>query len=372
MYIYDQKGWPEFTWQDGRIKELLITVRHQQGLLLGGMKSIGFELSDEVVLDILTQDVVKSSEIEGELLDKSTVRSSVARHLGMDVGGLGPVDRHVEGVVEMILDATQKYNEPLTQERLFGWHAALFPTGYSGLSKIKVAGWRTGPMQVVSGKMGNPIIHFEGPGAQKVPHEMGQFLDWCNSQAQIDPVLKAGLAHFWFVTIHPFEDGNGRIARAICDMFLARADKTERRFYSLSDQIQRERNSYYEVLEDAQKGTLDITLWLEWYLECLGRAIERALVTFEKVIDKSRYWQSINHLSLNERQKKLINLLLQGFEGNLTTSKWAKIAKCSDDRAYRDILELVDFGILEKSPERGRSTGYLLHRNAANQPIIKK
>jgi Fic family protein len=235
MYIYDQKSWPKFTWQDDRIGELLIAVRHQQGLLLGGMKSIGFQLSDEVVLATLTQDVVKSSEIEGELLDKSTVRSSVARHLGMDVGALGPVDRHVEGVVEMILDATQKYKEPLTQERLFGWHAALFPTGYSGLSKINVAGWRTGPMQVISGRMGNPIIHFEGPAAQKVPYEMEQFLDWCNSQTQIDPVLKAGLAHFWFVTIHPFEDGNGRIARAICDLFLARSDKTERRFYSLSE-----------------------------------------------------------------------------------------------------------------------------------------
>lgn len=360
MYIYDQKGWPKFTWQNDRINDLLIAVRHKQGLLLGGMKSIGFQLSDEAVLNSLTNDVVKSSEIEGEFLNRASVRSSVARHLGMDEGALGPIDRNIEGVVAMVLDATQKYDEPLTAERLFAWHAALFPTGYSGLSKINVAGWRTGPVQVVSGRMGNAIVHFEGPSSKRVPHEMTVFLDWCNSQPQIDPVLKARLAHFWFVTIHPFEDGNGRIGRAICDMFLARSEQSARRFYSLSEQIQRERKSYYEVLEDVSKGTLDVTLWLEWFLDCLLQAIMGASATLEELLNKFRYWESIAHHPLNERQKKLLNILLDGFDGKLTSSKWAKIAKCSQDTAYRDIAELVDLGILDKSNESGKNTNYLL------------
>ncbi len=367
MYIYDQADWPKFTWRDERIRDLLISVRHQQGLLLGGMRSIGFQLTDETVLAALTQDVIKSSEIEGELLDKTTVRSSVARHLGMDIGALGPIDRTVEGIVEMILDATQKYNEPLTQERLYAWHASLFPTGYSDCRPIHVAGWRRGPVHIVSGRLGHETIHFEGPSEKRVPHEMVLFLDWCNSQTQIDPVLKAGLAHLWFVTIHPFEDGNGRIARAICDLFLARSDKTAQRFYSLSERIQRERRSYYEILESTQKGGLDVTPWLMWFLGCLEKALARSLSTFEQLLHTSRYWESIAHMPLNERQKKLINLLLGGFMGKLTSSKWAKIAKCSQDTAYRDILDLINRGILDKSPESGRSTSYVLrspdHKN---------
>lgn len=363
MYIYDQMGWPKFTWQDERLRDLLIGVRYQQGLLLGGMRSIGFQFSDETVLAALSQDVLKSSEIEGEVLDKSAVRSSVARHLGMEVAALGPVDRNVEGVVKMILDATQNYEEDITQERLFAWHASLFPTGYSGITKIRVAGWRTGSVQIVSGKIGRETIHFEGPPAKKVPHQMAMFLKWCNSQTPIDPVLKAGLAHLWFVTIHPFEDGNGRIARAICDLFLARSEKTVKRFYSLSEYIQRERKSYYEVLEFTQKGELDVTLWLEWFLHCLEKAVGGGLSTFDKLLEKSRYWESIAHISLNERQKKLINLMLDGFFEKLTTSKWAKIAKCSQDTAYRDILELMNRGILDKSPDGGRSSSYLLRKN---------
>ena len=318
-------------------------------------------MREETVLQTLTKDVVKSSEIEGEILDQSLVRSSVARHLGMDSVALDIVDRNVDGVVEMMLDATQKFDEPLTKERILGWHAALFPSGRSGFKKIRVGAWRASSIQVVSGSMGKETLHFEGPAAERVDHEMKLFLDWLNNDATVDLVLKAAIAHLWFVTIHPFEDGNGRIGRAIVDMLLARSEKSSHRFYSLSAQIQKERKSYYAILEQTQKGKLDITSWLEWFLSCLGRAIEEALSTLDTVMYKARFWEAFAEVPLNERQRKIINCLLDKFEGKLTSSKWAKLAKCSQDTAYRDILDLVDRGILIKNSEGGRSTSYSLH-----------
>lgn len=360
MYIYERKEWPKFLWNQAKLTDLLIALRHQQGRLIGGMQTIGFHFNEETILQTLTQDVVKSSEIEGEILDHTLVRSSVARRLRMDNGALGPVDRHVDGVVEMVLDATQQFDKPLTKERLFAWHAALFPTGWSGLSKIRVGKWRTGPVQVVSGRMDKDKVHFEGPPPERLEHEMKFFLDWCNHETALDPVLKAALSHLWFVTIHPFDDGNGRIGRAIADMMLARSEKSSRRFYSLSAQIQLERKNYYAVLEQTQKDGLDVTLWIEWFLKCLARAIENALSTLNTLVHKARFWESLSGTPLNERQRTIINLMLEGFEGKLTSSKWAKITKCSQDTAYRDIVELIDRGILIKNPASGRSTSYSL------------
>lgn len=363
MYIHERKNWPQFQWDRELIAELLIYLRNRQGLLIGGMQSIGFHFGDEAVLEALTQDVIKSSEIEGEILDQAAARSSVARHLGMDIGAAYPKDRAVEGVVEMTLDSTQNFELPLTKERLFNWHAALFPNGQSGFSKILVGGWRRGPVQVVSGRMDKEIVHFEGPSAERVEGEMEQFLDWFNNEKTIDLVLKAALSHLWFLTIHPFEDGNGRIGRAIADLMLARSENTSRRFYSLSAQIQIDRKGYYDILEKTQKGNLDVTDWVEWFFKCLGRAIEKAHSTLEILLNKGRYLESIEQTSLNERQKKIIHLLLEGFEGKLTTSKWAKISKCSQDTAYRDILDLLKRGILVKNAEGGRSTSYALTRS---------
>jgi Fic family protein len=363
MYIYERKGWPAFAWDQERIASLLVLVRHQQGRLIGGMETIGFYSSEEVVLQTLTQDVVKSSEIEGEILDKAFVRSSVARHLGMEAAALNRTDRNVDGVVEMVLDATQKFNRPLTKQRLFNWHASLFPTGRSGFTKIQVGNWRKGDVEVVSGAMGKEVIHFEGPPAGQVNHEMKLFLNWLNQEAKIDLVLKTAIAHLWFVTIHPFDDGNGRIGRAIADLLLARSEKSSRRFYSLSAQIQAERKDYYKILEKTQKDGLNITPWLEWFFQCLTRAIDQALSTLAVVKEKERIWGAFAEIPLNDRQRKLLNRLLDGFGGKLTTSKWAKIAKCSQDTAYRDILDLVDRGILIKDTDRGRSTSYsLAHR----------
>ncbi|HSX26847.1 MAG TPA: Fic family protein [Chlamydiales bacterium] len=359
MYIHELENWPKFLWDREGLASLLTQVRHQQGRLIGGMESIGFHLKEEVILETLTQDVIKSSEIEGEHLDQSLVRSSVARRLGIDVAG-DVVDRNVEGVVEMILDATQNYDQPLTKKRLFHWHAALFPNGRSGLTKIEVGGWRTGPVEVISGRPGKETVHFEGPAAERVDREMGLFLDWFNQETKMDLVLKAALAHLWFVTIHPFDDGNGRIARAIADLMLARSEKSSRRFYSLSAQIQAERKGYYQILEQTQKDGLDVTPWIEWFLHCLARAIEKASSTLQAILHKARVWESLAEVSLNERQKKLINRLLDGFDGKLTTSKWAKIAKCSQDTAHRDILDLIDKGILTQNNEGGRSTSYSL------------
>lgn len=360
MYIYQRKNWPNFSWDREKITSRLIPLRHQQGLLIGGMKSIGFHLREETILQTITQDVVKSSEIEGEILDQTQVRSSVARRLGVDIGALNKVDRNVEGVVEMIMDAIQNYDQLLTKERLLNWHASLFPTGRSGLARIEVGTWRKGIVQVVSGPIGKEIVHFDGPPAEKVDYEMQLFLEWLNADINIDFILKAAIAHLWFVTIHPFDDGNGRIGRAIADLLLARSEKSSRRFYSLSSQIQLERKEYYSILEKTQKGELDITPWIEWFFDCLERAIKDGLSSLDIIIRKAQFWENLAEMTLNERQRKIINLLLDGFEGKLTTAKWAKIAKCSQDTAYRDILDLIAKNILVKNTEGGRSTSYSL------------
>jgi Fic family protein len=364
LYIYQLPGWPSFQWDSNRLNQLLTDVRHQQGKLLGNMERLGFGLQAEATLQTLTLDVIKSSEIEGELLDAEQVRSSIARRLGMDIAGLIPADRHVEGVVEMMLDATQHFNKPLSAERLFGWHAALFPTGRSGIHKIVVAGWRDNPphdpMQVVSGPAGKERIHFEAPAASLLPDEMNKFIYWFNSTITIDPLLKAAVAHLWFVTIHPFDDGNGRMARTIADLQLSRADGTAQRFYSMSAQIRKERNAYYIILEQTQQGTLDITDWLEWFLQCISRALLASEETLSKVLTKASFWSAHSATIFNNRQVLLLNKLLDGFDGKLTTSKWAKITKCSQDTALRDIQDLVNKKILMKAAAGGRSTGYQL------------
>lgn len=360
MYIYERKKWPHFTWDKEKISELLIALKIKQSHLLGGMESIGFRSKGDTLLETLTQDVIKSSEIEGEILDQTQVRSSVARHLGMDSAGLDVVDRRIDGVVEMMLDATQNYHLPLTQKRLFLWHKKLFPTGQSGFKKITIGAWRKGPVEVVSGKMGKEIIHFEGPKADLVPSEMKQFFYFCNHEMTLDSLIKAAISHLWFVTIHPFDDGNGRIGRAIGDLMLARSEHSPQRFYSLSSQIQKERKDYYRILELSQKGELNITPWIEWFLSCLGRAMDHAQKTLNSRLHKAHFWETLVDIPLNDRQRKMINSLLDGLEGKLTTSKWAKMTKCSQDTAHRDILDLIDRGIFVKSREGGRSTSYVL------------
>ena len=337
-------------------------------MLIGRLADVGMALRVQASLAALTEDVVKTSEIEGEQLNVESVRSSIARRLGVDIGALAPVDRHVDGVVEMVLDATANSAAPVTRERLFGWHAALFSTGYSGLSKIDVGGWRddaNGPMQVASGPVGRRRVHFEAPPADRIEVETVHFLDWLNSVSDEPPLVKAGLAHLWFVTLHPFDDGNGRIARAIGDLLLARADRSPQRFYSLSAQIRREQKSYYEILERTQKGTLDVTDWLWWFLTALQRAVEQAQRTLDAVLVKARFWQRFAGTPMNDRQVKLIDRLLDGFEGKLTSSKWAVIAKCSPDTALRDINELLANGMLRKSASGGRSTSYELNGPSA-------
>jgi Fic family protein len=363
QYIHERKDWPKFSWDDGRLTAPLAATRHLQGRLVGQMEGLGFSVKEEAVLRTLTEDVLKSSEIEGEKLDADQVRSSVARRLGIDIGGLQPADRHIEGVVEMMLDATQHYDQPLTVERLFGWHASLFPTGRSGMHRITVGAWRddrTAPMQVVSGPVGRERVHFEAPVAGRLEDEMRRFIEWFNSDAQMEPVLKAALAHLWFVTIHPFDDGNGRIARAIADMALARSEGSSQRFYSMSGQIREERGEYYRILEQTQRETLDVTAWMEWFLGCLTRAIVGAQTALAGVIDKARYWEKLRDVPLNDRQRLVINRLLEGFEGKLTTSKWAALTKSSNDTALRDIQQLVDRGVLVRNQAGGRSTSYSL------------
>ena len=364
MYIYQQKDWPNFTWNKDKLFQILSEISHRQGRIIGRMEGLGFSLKDEAVLQTMTLEILKSNEIEGEFLDADQVRSSIARQLGMDMAGLVPSDRNVEGVVEMMIDATQNFKAPLTKDRLFGWHAALFPTGRSGMLKIVAGAWRKNtpedPMQVVSGAMGKQKVHFQAPEAKKLPKEMKSFLDWFNTNKELNVFIKAAVAHLWFVTLHPFEDGNGRIARTIADMQLTRADKIPQRFYSLSAQIRLERKQYYDILERTQKHSLDITEWLEWFLACLDRALIAAEEELSGVINKARYWDWLNTKSLNERQKKMINKLLEVFDGKLTTSKWAKIAKCSQDTALRDIQDLMHQGILEKEKGGGRSTNYRL------------
>jgi Fic family protein len=364
-YIWQAGDWPRWRYELAVLAGPLAEVSRAQGLLLGRLADVGMPLRDQTSLSALTEDVVKTSEIEGEQLNVDSVRSSIARRLGVDIGALAPVDRHVEGVVEMVLDATANCDAPVTRERLFGWHAALFPTGYSGLFKIKVGGWRddaSGPMQVVSGPLGRQRVHFEAPPADRIDTETGRFSDWINGETDEPPLIKAGLAHLWFVTLHPFDDGNGRIARALGDLLLARADGSPQRFYSLSAQIQWERKAYYDILERTQKGTLDVTEWLAWFLDTLRRAVDQAQHTLDAVLVKARFWQRIAGTPMNERQVKLLNRLLDGFEGKLTTSKWAAIAQCSLDTALRDINELLAHGVLRKSAAGGRSTSYELNK----------
>lgn len=363
-YIHQLDNWPKFVWNHKQIAVLIGEVRNRQGRLIGRMDSLGFSLRSEAILQTLTLDVLKSSEIEGEILDPAQVRSSIARKLGMDIAGLVSSDRNVDGVVEMMLDATQQFDKALTKDRLFGWHASLFPTGRSGLQKIVVGDWRDdkhGPMQVVSGPVGHHRVHFQAPDASRVNMEMKNFIAWFNQKKSIDPVLKAAIAHLWFVTIHPFEDGNGRITRAITDMQLARADGSAQRFYSMSVQIRQERDAYYNVLEKIQKSTdMDITAWMEWFLACLDRAISSTENTLAGVFRRAHFWKIHPEGSLNKRQVILINKLFDGFDGKLTSSKWAKIVKCSQDTALRDIEDLIEKKILIKDTAGGRSTGYLL------------
>jgi len=364
MWIHEHQNWRDLTWDAEALASKLIDIRHRQGRLLGRMEGLGFELKREASLTTLTNDIVKSSAIEGKNLSSEEVRSSIARRLGIDMAGLIPASRDVEGIVEMMLDATQMFSKPLTKERLFDWHAALFPTGRSGMHRITVGGWRTmdaGPMQVVSGPIGLEKVHFEAPSANRLESEMNAFLTWFDKQNDFDSVLKAGIAHLWFVTIHPFEDGNGRIARAIGDMALARADETPDRFYSLSSQIESERKDYYNQLEQQQRSSPEITGWLEWFLDCLGRAISSAETTLGNVLFKAQLWDKINQNPVNERQRLIINRMLENdFKGHMNTSKYAKLAKCSNDTALRDIQDLKVRGVFIQNPGGGRSTSYRL------------
>jgi len=361
-FIHQKDNWPEFTWNSNTFLDLLSEARNLQGRLIGKMETLGFDLRNEALLDILTLDVLKSSEIEGEFLNPDQVRSSIARRLGMEIAGAIDSDRNVEGVVEMMLDATQKCFDPLTADRLFDWHAALFPTGRSGMYKITVANWRkdtTGPMQVVSGAMGKEKVHFQAPDSDLLEKEMSRFIDWFNN-TEIDLVIKAAIAHLWFVTIHPFEDGNGRITRALTDMLLAQSDKSNQRFYSMSAQIRIERKQYFEILEKTQKGDLDITEWIVWFLNCLINALKSTDSVLTRVLFKAEFWKKHIETAINDRQRKLLNKLMDGFDGKLTSSKWAKIVKCSKDSAVRDINDLIEKGILQKEAAGGRSTNYEL------------
>ncbi len=360
MYIHENRDWTQFTYNVESITTLLSSVRHSQGRLLGRMESLGFSLREEAMLTTLTLDVLKSTEIEGEILDKDQVRSSIARRLGIIKHDLVASSRNVDGVVEMMLDATQNYTKELTEERLFGWHAALFPIGYSGMYKIEVAKYRTGEMQVVSGAMGREKVHYEAPKPERLASEMSAFLSWLNSDVAMDQVIKSAIAHFWFVTIHPFDDGNGRIARTIADMMLSRSDGTQQRFYSMTNQIQKERKEYYQILEQSQKGDSDITVWLVWYLECLGRALDATDEILESILSKAKFWEQYREVSFNDRQRKVLNRLFDGLDGKLTSSKWAKMCKCSKDTALRDIQALIEMDILRKSDEGGRSVNYEL------------
>lgn len=363
IYIWQQKDWPNFVWDDARLSYKLGRVRSLQGKLVGRMVGLGFDLKNTAMLDALTADITKSSEIEGEVLDADQVRSSIARHLGIELEGLPEADRYIDGVVQVMLDAVQNCEMPLTAERLFGWHAALFSTGRSGMHKITVANWRLGtePMQVISGAMGKERVHYEAPDSDTLPDQMKLFLEWANVTQRVDPVLKAAIAHLWFVTIHPFDDGNGRLSRIITDLFLTRADEMPHRFYSMSAEIRKQRKNYYAILEKTQKSGLDITDWLEWFLDCLENALLNTEQVISGILQKATYWDKHRAVALNPRQIKILNQLWSGFDGKLTSSKWAKIGKCSTDTALRDIQDLVQKGMLRKTDEGGRSTNYELY-----------
>jgi len=361
MYLYNNQNWPIFEWNSEKLLPLLSYVRNRQGKLIGKMGALGFELRNEANLEILTQEIIKSTEIEGEFLDREQVRSSIARRLGLEISGLVYSERNVDGIVDLMIDATKNYDQELDKERLFSWHNALFPTGKSGIYKIIVGNWRddsTGPMQVVSGALGKEKVHYQAPPAAQLENEMRIFFDWFNLEQNTDLVLKSAIAHLWFVTLHPFEDGNGRISRALSDMLLARSDEQSYRFYSMSTQIRKERNSYYDLLEKTQKSGLDITSWLEWFLKCLLHSIENSETLLEKIIYKHSFWLKHSRLNINDRQRIILNMLMDDFEGVLNTTKWAKIGKCSQDTALRDIQDLIEKGILIKSVQGGRSTNY--------------
>jgi Fic family protein len=363
MYIWERRGWPTLVWDDKQLTVVLARVSREQGRVLGKMEALGFNLASEAHLHALTDEIVKSSEIEGQRVDREQVRSSLAHRLGLDAGGLVAADREVEGIVDMMLDATGQYADPLTTERLFSWHASLFPTGRSGMRRIRVGTWRNdaaGPMQVVSGPMGKEKVHYEALPAERLDQEVSTFLNWFADPGATDPLLVAGLAHLWFVTIHPFDDGNGRIARAIADMALARSERSSQRFYSMSAQIRRERKDYYAILEKTQNAGLDVTRWQAWFLNCLLNAIEGAQIVLDAVLAKARFWERFSKEPLNARQIKVLNKMLDGLDGKLTTSKWAKIGKCSQDTALRDIADLVRRGALRKDSGGGRSTSYSL------------
>lgn len=363
-YIYQNTDWHSFRWCGDKIQNLLLEIKKSQGYLLGKMDSLGFDVKNNALLQILTENIIKSSEIEGQILDKHLVRSSVARRLGIDIGGETPVSRDIEGVVEMMLDATQNYSSQMTKERLIGWHAALFPTGYSGMYKINVGGYRTdelGPMQVISGYTGNEKVHYEAPKAGLLEGEMNELINYINTEKETDFLIQVGIVHLWFVILHPFDDGNGRIARALTDMILARSDDSKFRFYSMSSQIQKNRKSYYEILEKTQKGSMDITNWLVWFLENLLIAIQSSGEITDKVLQKAEFWQKNSNVVFNERQIKVLNRFMDNFEGNLTTTKWAKMCNCSQDTATLDINDLIDKKILKKTG-KGRATHYLLRK----------
>ena len=362
IYLWQQPTWAKFQWDNERLITLLSEVRNLEGRIIGLMEGVGFNVQNATSLDVMVEDVLRSSEIEGELLNADRVRSSIARHLGLNTEGLPEPDHYTEGVVQVMLDAVRNSNEALTHERLFNWHAALFPTGRSGMYPITVAAYRVGaePMQVVSGAMGKEKVHYEAPASEVVPAMMDELLKWINEEQSIDPILKAGIAHLWFVAIHPFDDGNGRITRTITDLLLAKADGMPHRFYSMSAEILRERKGYYEALEKTTTGTMDITLWLEWFLQTLRSAILRSEATVKRVVAKSFFWQRNREIAMNDRQVKVVNMLWDGFEGKLNTSKWAKITKTSQATALRDITDLIDKGILVSANEGGRSTNYLL------------
>jgi len=359
-YIYHNPDWTNFTWNDSVVNSVFGEVRHLQGKISGQMDAVGFSIKEEAMLTTLTLDVVKSSEIEGELLNYDQVRSSIARRLGINTAGLVVSDRYVEGVVEMMLDATQNYQQSLTNERLFGWHSALFPTGYSGMYKIEVGQYRTGEMQIVSGAMGKEKVHYQAIEAAKLTAEMSRFLEWFNADTKIDLVLKAAIAHFWFIIIHPFDDGNGRIARAMTDLLLTQSENRPERFYSMSSQILIDKKRYYEVLQSVQHSTGDIIEWLEWFLHCLKNSLLATEKTLNKVVYKANFWQTHETTPINDRQRLILNKLLDGFDGKLKSSKWAKIAKCSPDTALRDIKDLMEKRILQQEQQRGRSTNYIL------------
>ena len=359
-YIYEQENWTAFSWDEKAINSLFGEVRLMQGKIMGQLNSLGFSQKEEVSLTALTLDVVKSSEIEGEILNYNQVRSSIARRLGINTAGLISSNRHIEGVVEMMLDATQRYDLPLTEERLFGWHAALFPTGYSGHYKIETAQYRTGEMQIVSGAMGKEKIHYEAIKPQFVQQEMDHFIQWFNDDNTLDPVLKAAIAHFWFIIIHPFDDGNGRIARALTDLLLAKAEKSGERFYSMSSQILNERKQYYAILQKTQHSTNNITEWMSWFLNCLKNALETTEQSMQNILQKAAFWRKHESTPINERQRLMINKLFDGFDGKLQSSKWAKITKTSTDTALRDIKDLIAKGILQPTNDGGRSASYVL------------